>query len=178
MKLIEAYYWLMNIPYYRIMIVKDMEVLKTIVQPILIKDKKIKGTNEAYVDVKGKRSWFKMPEACFRDGKKFIGIVDIDNAIQMIEETKVKVEGNGIIIKEQTITRLKNSVIELKADTGKMKRFVTAFPSTMLYEVLEGSFVTMALSNPKEKTDWSMVVMVIGIGLIALIGYYLMFTKH
>lgn len=174
MKFIEMYYWIMNIPYYRIMVVKDMEVLKTLIQPVMA-SKKIKGSEFAFVDVKGKRAWFKMPEACFRDGKKFIGIVDVDNAIQMVEETKVKVEGSGLIIKEMTITTLKNSVLEISDEKlGKMKKFVTAFPTTLLYEICSAHFVREALANPKEKTDWTLIIIIVVLALFA-VGYFMFF---
>lgn len=174
MKFIEMYYWIFNIPYYRIMVVKDMEVLKTLIQPVSA-SKKSKGANIAFIDAKGKRAWFKMPENCFRDGKKFIGIVDVDNAIQLIDSERVIVEGSGLIVKEMTINQLKSNVISLKEEkVGKMKKFVTAFPTQLLYEICSAHFVTEALSNPKEKTDWTLVAVVLIIGVIGLIGFYMM----
>jgi len=173
MKFIEMWYWLMNIPYYRILVVKDMEVLKTLIQPVA-GSKKIKGSDVAFVDVKGKRAWLKMPESCFRDGKKFIGIVDVDNAIQMVEDTKVIVKDNGIIVKEMTITQLKSNLIELSDEKrGKMKKFITAFPTSLFFEMVSSHFVTMALVNPKEKKDYSWVLYVAGALLVGGVIYFM-----
>jgi hypothetical protein len=174
MKFIEMYYWIFNIAYYRIMVVKDMEVLKTLIQPV-IASPKLNGSDFAFIDKKGKKAWFKMPENCFRQGKRFIGMVDVDNAIQLIEDTKVKVEGDGLIIKEMTITTLKSSMIAVSDEkTGKMKKFVTAFPTQLLFEICSAHFVREALKNPKEKQDWSLVVIILILAVVGLIGFYLM----
>lgn len=163
----EIYYWLFNIPYYKIMVVKEMEIVGHLIQKVIEKPKKkMDGFDIAIIDIKRKKAWLKMPENCFRDGKKFIGIVDIDNAIQLVDETKVQVEGSGIIVKEMTITRLKESVVEINNDKGKMKKFVTAFPAQLMFEMLEGHFVNLSLKNPKDKPDYTFVL----IAIIALIG--------
>lgn len=172
MKFIEVFYWVFNIPYYRMMIVKDMEVLKILIQPVMA-NKKIKGSEFAFIDAKGKRAWFKMPEACFRDGKKFIGILDVDNAIQLVEETKFKVDGDGLIIKEMTITQLKNNTIEITDEKiGKMKKFVTAFPTSLLFEICSSHFVVSALHTQKDKTDWTLIIVLIAILLFGTIVYF------
>jgi hypothetical protein len=164
------YWWIFNIPYYSVVIVQDMEKIKTIIQKVT--DGK-QGKDIAIVDRKLKRAWWKIPELCFRDGKKFIMYCDLDNAIPLVEDIKVETSG-GIIIKRVTITRLKNTpIFDIKK--GKPKEFSEiTFPPTSLFMLIDGHFVKQIGSKPPsvwEEKKWT----IIGVALvIALIVYMLL----
>jgi hypothetical protein len=151
-QLIEWYYWIFNTPYYRVTVVKDMEVIKTLIQRVT--DVK-KGKDVAIIDPKLKMAWWIMPEVCFRSGKKFIMYVDIENAVPLVEDIKVITTGD-IFIKEISIKRLTNAPITLGdvEKSGKAKRFVEIyFPPALLFVKLRGHFITETMSDPPSLWD-------------------------
>lgn len=145
----EAYYWIMNTPYYKMTVVKDMERIKTIIQKVTDTEK---GKDIAIIDRGLKMAWWKMPELCFRDGKKFLGYLDIENAVPLIEDIKVETSGN-LFIKEISITRLTQSKTEAGlGKSGKPKKFIEIFfPPTLLFQKCEAHFVKEVLKNPESK---------------------------
>ena len=103
--------WIFNTPYFRVKIVKDMEILKTVIQPILPKN----DLNESdfIVSREDRKAWSALKNYCYRDGKAFECYADADNAIPLIEDKKVievKEYMKGIFVKEVSITEMKSSI--------------------------------------------------------------------
>jgi len=165
----EAYYWIFNIPYYKVLIVKDMEKIKYITQKVATTEK---GTDIAIIDRPLKMAWWTLPELCFRDGKKFLMTVDIDNAIPLVEDIKVITEGN-LFIKEISISRLTKAPMPLgrPAPTGKPKKFIEIyFPPTLLFQKIEAHFIKETLKNQPSKWEelkWALIAAVVGVVAIA-----------
>jgi hypothetical protein len=103
--------WVFNVPYYRVKMVKDMEILKTIIQPIIIKNDK--NESDFIVSPDDRKAWSALKNFCYRDGKAFECYVDIDNAIPLIEDKKVvevKEYLKGIVVKEVSMKEIKSSI--------------------------------------------------------------------
>lgn len=171
----ELYYWILNIPYYKVMVVKDMEKVKWIVQKVATTEK---GMDIAIIDRSLKMAWWTLPELCFRDGKKFLMTVDIDNAIPLVEDIKVITEGD-MFIKEISITRLTKAPIKVGdiEKSGKAKRFVEIyFPPTLLFQKINAHFVKETMSNPPSKWEelkYAIIACVIGVVII----FYMLFSS-
>jgi hypothetical protein len=167
-KITEFYYWIFNIPYYKVMVVKDMEKIKELIQKVSTTEK---GMDIAIVDRSLKMAWWALPELCFRDGKKFLMTVDIDNAIPLVEDIKVITEGD-MFIKEISISRLTKAPIKVGdvEKSGKAKRFVEIyFPPTLLFQKLNAHFVKETMSNPPTKWEemkWAIIAGVVGVVII------------
>lgn len=164
-QLIEFYYWIFNMPYYKVMVVKDMEKIKEIVQKVNSTEK---GKDIAILDRKLKMAWWIVPELCFRDGKKFLMTCDIDNAVPLVEDVKVITEGN-LFIKEINISRLTKAPLQVGdiEKSGKAKKFMEIyFPPTLLFQKINAHFVKETLSNPPSK--WEELKWAIIAGFIAL----------
>ena len=165
----EIYYWVFNIPYYKVMVVKDMEKIKELTQKVTSSEK---GLDIAIIDKSSKMAWWILPELCFRDGKKFLMTVDIDNAVPLVEDIKVVTEGD-LFIKEISITRLTKAPIRVGdiEKSGKAKRFVEIyFPPTLLFQKLNAHFVKETLSNPPSKWEelkYAIIAGVVGLVIIA-----------
>jgi hypothetical protein len=172
-KPIELYYWVFNIPYYKVMVVKDMEKIKEIVQKVTSTEK---GLDIAIIDRPLKMAWWTMPEVCFRDGKKFLMTVDIENAIPLVEDIKVITEGE-MFIKEISISRLTKAPIKVGdiEKSGKAKRFIEIyFPPTLLFQKVNAHFVKETLSNPPSKWEemkWAIIAGVVG--MVAIVYLFL-----
>jgi hypothetical protein len=157
--LYEMYFWIFNVPYYKVMVVKDMEKIKYLVQKVATTET---GKDIAIIDRALKMAWWTMPEVCFRDGKKFLMTVDIENAVPLVEDTKVITTGD-LFIKEISITRLTKASLKIGEieKSGKPKRFVEVyFPPTLLFEKLNPHFVKEVLKNPPsawEEKKWAII---------------------
>jgi hypothetical protein len=165
----ELWYWLFNVPYFKVMIVKDMEKIKTLIQKVASTEK---GKDIAIIDKSLKRAWYIMPEVCFRDGKKFLMTCDIDNAVALVEDIKIITTGN-LFIKEITITRLRNAKLKQgeKETTGKPIKFVgVEFPPTLLFEKIAAYFVTQTIKpapNAWEEKKW--IFIALAFALVAIV---------
>jgi hypothetical protein len=164
----EAWYWITNTPYYKVMVVRDMERIKYIVQKVATNEK---GKDIAIIDRGLKKAWWIFDEYCFRDGKKFLMTVDIENAVPLVEEIKVITEGN-MFIKEVSISRLTKAPIKMGEieKSGMPKKFVEIyFPPTLLYEKLDAHFLTQILKgqpNVWEEKKMAIIAGVIGFVII------------
>lgn len=170
--LTEFYYWIFNIPYYKVLIVKDMEKIKYITQKVSSSEK---GLDIAIIDRPLKMAWWMLPELCFRDGKKFLMTVDIDNAVPLVEDIKVITEGT-MFIKEISIARLTKAPIKVGdiEKSGKAKKFVEIyFPPTLLFQKINAHFVKETLSNPASKWEELKVAIIAGVIGIVIIFYML-----
>lgn len=170
--LTEFYYWIFNIPYYKVLIVKDMEKIKYITQKVASTEK---GLDIAIIDRPLKMAWWMLPELCFRDGKKFLMTVDIDNAVPLVEDIKVITEGE-MFIKEISISRLTKAPIKVGdiEKSGKAKKFVEIyFPPTLLFQKINAHFVKETLSNPPSKWEELKVAIIAGVVGIVIIFYML-----
>jgi hypothetical protein len=166
-KFIEYYYWIFNIPYYKCYVVKDQEIVKTLIQKLVAaKD----GENLAIIAPEMKKAWWKLPEICFRSGKTFIMYLPLDNAIPLVEDTKINTTGD-LFIKEVTSSRLiKETLSGSKEASGKAVKFnEVVFPPDLLHEALRGHFVLEAISNPPSVLEeyWK-IALVIGGALVLI----------
>jgi len=146
-QILEWYYWIWNTPYYKVTVVKDMEVIKSIIQKVASTQK---GKDIAIIDTKLRCAWWTMPEVCFRSGKKFLMYVDLENAVPLVEDIKIVTTGD-VFIKEISIRRLTNAPLKLGdvEKSGKAKRFVEIyFPPTLLFEKIRGHFVKETIADP------------------------------
>jgi hypothetical protein len=171
----EIYYWVFNIPYYKVMVVKDMEKVKEIVQKVSSTDK---GMDIAIIDRSLKMAWWALPELCFRDGKKFLMTVDLENAVPLVEDIKVITEGD-MFIKEISISRLTKAPIKVGdiEKSGKAKRFVEIyFPPTLLFQKLSGHFVKEVMANPPSKWEELKYAIITGIIGVVII-FYMLFSS-
>jgi hypothetical protein len=166
----EMWYWLFNVSYYKVTIVKDMEKIKTLIQKVASTEK---GKDIAIIDKSLKRAWWIMPEVCFRDGKKFLMMCDIDNAVPLVEDIKIITTGNRFL-KEITITRLRRAGVKAGEEktTGKPIRFVGAeFPPTLLFEKTAAFFVKETIKpapNAWEEKKWIFISAFIA---LVVLGY-------
>lgn len=164
----EAYYWIFNIPYYKVLVVKDMEKIKYIIQKVATTEK---GKDIAIIDRPLKMAWWTLPELCFRDGKKFLMTVDIENAIPLVEDIKVITEGT-LFIKEISISRLTKAPIKVGdvEKSGKAKKFVEIyFPPTMLFQKLNAHFVKeVTAQQPSiwEEKKWIFIAAIVGVVVV------------
>ena len=173
MTLNEIYYWIFNIPYYKVMVVRDMEKIKYITQKVATSES---GKDIAIIDRQLKMAWWIMEELAFRDGKKFIMTVDIENAIPLIEDIRVITEGNTFI-KEVSITRLSKAPIKAGEfeKSGKPKRFTELyFPPPVLFEKLNAHFVKEVIKMQPSKWEELKVAIIAGVIGMVIIVYLLL----
>jgi hypothetical protein len=149
MKLIEIWYYIWATPYYKVTVINDMEKIKEIVQPVI---SKIKGSEFAIIDKKLKMAWWKIEGICFRDGKKFLMTVDINNAIPLVEKKKVETSGD-LFVKELNMQMLIEEKADLRAEgLGDGKKFVKiSYPPTVLFQEVEAYNVKEVMSEPPNK---------------------------
>lgn len=168
MKLIEMWYYIFNTPYYKVSVLNDMEVVKTIIQP-LVSNKK--GYDIAIIDKKLKAAWWKIPAICFRDNKKFLMNVDLKNAIPLIEEKRVTSTGE-FIVKEVTLSVLTQAQIDNSTKLGTGIKFVKAqYPPTMFFQEIESHYVKEATANPPSKWEeqkWIWITLIIAVAGVAI----------
>lgn len=155
MGLDENLYWIFNTPYYRIKIVKDMEVIKTITQKIASQnDKNISDFLISYSD---RKAWSCLKNFCFRDGKAFECYADIDNAIPLVEETKItsiKTYMAGLITREVSMTVLKNtSAINFGKDVEIKKMKEITISPEFVFRQIDQKFAKDVLSADEFKLD-------------------------
>ena len=168
MNLKEMWFYIWNKPYYKVSVLEDMEIIKTIIQPVVSNEK---GYDIAIIDKKLKMAWWKIPSICFRDGKKFLMMVDINNAIPLVEEIKVKTS-DGILVKEVTLKTLTEQIDSRTEHSGKGKKFIKiAYPPTILFQELEAHFVKESLKNPPSKWEeqkWIWITLIIAVAGVAI----------
>jgi hypothetical protein len=172
MKLIEIWYYIWATPYYKVTVINDMEKIKEIIQPVI---SKTKGYNIAIVDKKLKMAWWKIDGICFRDGKKFLMTVDINNAIPLIEKKKVETSGD-LLIKEISMSQMIEENVDLRNEkSGKGKNFVKIeYPPTVLFQEIEALFVKEVISEPPNKWEaLGSVLTVLVIAVAAIVIFFL-----
>lgn len=164
----EMWFYIWNKPYYKVSVVEDMEIIKTIIQP-LVSNKK--GYDIAIIDKKLKMAWWKIPTICFRDSKKFLMTVDTKNAIPLVEESKVTSTGE-FIVKEVTLSLLTQGSIDNRIQTGKGKTFVKIqYPPTVFFQEIEAHFVKEALKNPPSKWEemkWVWITLILAVAGVTI----------
>lgn len=170
-KFYRLYYWIFNIPYFSVIILNDNEKIKTVIQKVT---EGKKGKSIAIIDRKLKKAWAKKENRCYRDGKKFIMHVKLENAIPMIEDTQLLSTGD-IIIKETNKKQLKNDIKEV---LGLPIKFIEQdyFSSRMLFDLLDAFFLQQALMKPPstwEEKKWT----IIGVAICIVIIIYLVLSS-
>ena len=167
----KLYFWVFNIPYYSVIVTSNGEKLKTIIQKVT--DGK-NGADIAIIDRKLKKAWTK--ETIYKDGKKFIGVVNIHNAIALTEIPIIESEGD-ILIKETTTKKLKSKLIDFKKDGVPMRLAEKDyFPSTILFEKLDGHFVKQTIAKPPnawEDKKWA----IIGVAVCVVVIFYFVLSS-
>jgi hypothetical protein len=166
MSLQENIYWILNTPYYKADIVKDMEVLATIIQPVL----SVEDTGDFLISRKYMRAWTAVKSASFRDGKSFKCIVDIDNAIPLIEGKRVEVIKTylgGFISEEVSIHTLKaaNIINYGQEITNKKFKEITINPHFVL-RMIDQKYVADIIAEEETKIPkWLILLVLGGVGL-------------
>lgn len=165
--------WLFNTPYYKMEIVKDMEVLDKIIQPVL---KPRENESDFIVSMKHKKAWIVLKSHCFRDGKCYKCIGDIDNAIPLIEESRIiesKKLLNGIITKEVSITEVKNNIaINFGKDqTIKRMKEIEISPE-FVFKQIEQKIVKDILTDEETKIPTWIILLILGIVGLVFIYFY------
>lgn len=164
------YFWIFNIPYYNVIVINDGEKVKTIIQKVTDAEK---GKDIAIIDRKAKKAWWKISDICFRDGKKFIMYVKLNNAIPLIADTETITTGKWLT-KKVTISRLKNEPI-FNVSQGKPVEFTEIpMPPSDLFEIIDGFFVKQITAKPPSK--WEEIrgmVLIIAIAVI-IVAYFIL----
>jgi hypothetical protein len=118
----------------------------------------------------------------FIDGKKFVCVLDVEEAIPLYEDVTTSTIEDGIFIKKTTVTKLKEDKNEQKKVGGKVKQ-KTGMPiklkeigiiPSMLFEMLQGNAVIQVNSKPPSKYEalapvFIVLVIVLGVVLWTLI---------
>lgn len=180
MQLIEIWFYLFNVPYLEVHIIKDNRIIKTLVQKILA------NTDSASIAVtwKNKFAWFILPTSSFTKKNKFITYVDLDNCIPLIEESKIEVNAADYLITEKTIVTLKKAGVKItdwNTDaSGKQKIFKNAvIPPTVFHQMVSAHFIRETLKNPEGKWAALSNAIIVGvIGLVVIAGLYLLTSHH
>jgi len=170
-KFLQIYWWIFNKPYYKVTIVKDMEIIKTIVQRV---DATERGRDIAIIDTSLKMAWWLMPEVCFRKGNVFLMTVDIENAVPLVEDIKIITQGD-IFIREISIKRLTKAPLQVGGveKSGKAKKFVEVyFPPTLLFEKTKAFMVKQVMAEPPNawaEKKWA----IIGVAALVVVAIFL-----
>jgi len=176
MSIRELIYWIFNTPYYRIKIVKDMEVLYTLVVSILHKTDN--NLSDFVVSRKYHKAWLALTSHCFRDGKAYECYADLDNAIPLIEETKLKSTKeyfNGILSKEVSITEVKSNIaINFNRDIKVKKMREIQISPEFVFKMIEQKIVKEILTEDKQGLPLWIVLLLLGV-LILVVLYFTVF---
>ena len=170
----ELFYWIFNTPYYRVKVVKDMEILKTLIQPVLPRN----DSNESdfIVSRDDRKAWSALKNYCYRDGKAFECYCDADNAIPLIEDKKVievKEYLKGIITKEVSITQIKSSIsINYGKDVEIKKMKEIAVSPEFVFRQIDQKITKDILSSDDFKLDKKWIIA----GIILIAALYLWFV--
>jgi hypothetical protein len=169
----ELYYYFFNTAYYKIMVLKDGEKIKNVIQKV---NETEEGRDNFIIIPSMKAAWFKLKDRCFRDGKKFLMFVDLNNALPLVIDSSELIVKENIFIKTVKVTKFKiDETIQLDKNTGLPIKFVElTLPSTLLYQALEANFVKKINSEEKGKWDWLMVPLIILFVVFGVIGYMMM----
>jgi hypothetical protein len=163
----ELYYYFTNAAYYKVTILKSGEKIKSIIQK---EPSSEDGTDNFIISKDLKAAWFKIPEYCFRDGKKFLMFAEINNNLPLVRETSELVEKEGIFTKTIKITKFKiDETVRLDKLSGLPIKLVELnLPPTLVYQALEANFVKKINSEEKGKWDWlglPLIILFIVIGV-------------
>lgn len=166
--------WIFNTPYYRVKLVKDMEILKTIIQPILVSNDN--NESDFIVSRNDRKAWSALKNFCYRDGKAFECYADIDNAIPLVEDKKVievKEYLKGIVVKEVSMTEIKSSIsINYGKDVEIKKMKEIAVSPEFVFRQIDQKITKDILSADEFKLDKKWVIA----ALILVGGLYLWFV--
>lgn len=180
------YYWIFNKSYYEAILRENGNKIGILVQA---EPNKIKGGEYFLISRSLKKAWLKpLPnhketgEILYTDGKRFVCIADIETAILCSEEKSNSINAEKIIIENKEVIKVseiieptikdKNKGITIKNyKTGKtivLSQDAPVNPS-MLFELLEGAFVTQTASVPKSKWEelkWVFITLIIVAGVV------------
>jgi hypothetical protein len=172
----KLFYWIFNKSYYEAIIRENGNKIGVIIQK---EPNNIKG-GDAFLISRGlKKAWLKpypnkkeSGEILYTDGKKFICIVDIENSIPFTEEKTIVTTTSKYLIQTKEIIKFTEEKIPNRAlKTGKgivLDNDIPVAPS-LLFELLEGIFVTQTASVPKSKWEelkWVFIVLIIVAGIV------------
>jgi hypothetical protein len=176
MALIELFYYMFNIAYYKVMVVNGKEKIKYITQK---EPSNEDGSEFFIINAKLKMAWFKLNDRCFTDGKKFLMTVDINNAIPLVCENSKIVEGEGLITKVIKNQKFKiDDKYHIDKDSGiPIKMVEITFPPTLLYQNMEAHFVKKVLASPKNKWDWLVIPLIVLFIVIGVVFYIYLQSK-
>jgi hypothetical protein len=162
----EQFYILFSIYYYEVFLYKNNIQVTRIIQSVSFSPTYI-------IDFKGKRAFLIIAKRGFIKGHKIILHYDIDRAIPLkeIQEVEVK-EINENIIENKKVTKLVGDITkEQKEKASPLSITPENLPPHMVFEIMNGGFVTKTLAPPKS-TDWTMVILAVCfvIGILGFIG--------
>lgn len=169
----EIYYYFLNTAYYKVMVLKDGEKVKTIIQK---EPSSEMGTDNFIISDKLKCAWFKAKERCFRDGKKFLMFVDINNAFPLVISTSELVVKDRLFNRTVKVTEFKiDDRIQMDKETGWPIKFVELnLAPTIVYQALEANFVKKINSEEKGKWDWLALPLIILFVVVGIMGYMML----
>lgn len=176
MSIQELIYWIFNTPYYKVRVVKDMEVLNTIIQPVI--STKDDNSSDFIISRKYHKGWIALTSHCFRDGKSFECYADLNNAIPLIEESKIKESKellNGFITKEVSITEVKSNIaINFNRDIKVKKMREIQISPEFVFKLIEQKIVKEILTEDKQGLPLWVVLLLLGV-LILVVLYFTVF---
>lgn len=170
----ELVYWIFNTPYYRIKIVKDMEILKTFTRKVL--EENDKNSSDFLISEDMRKCWIALKNNCFRDGKAFECYADVDNCIPLIDSTKIlemKKYMNGLITKEVSIKEVKISSPIVYGQNVEIKqmREIPVNPE-FVFRLVKQNIAQETLTEHAMKIDKKYIIA----ALIIVVGLYVWFV--
>lgn len=172
---ITALYWdFLLIPYYKVYEIKDNKVVKVFNQKVV---NPLPGSNIALIDKSNKLAWWVTKDYLIHKAR-IMFVVDINNAIPLKYEVTKEITGD-IIKKEKTTTKIKIDTSKVKEHmNGIPKKTVEiSYPTTLLYQLLEGRFIDKAMSAPLSKWEELKWVFIVAILAAAFLLWQLMGSK-
>lgn len=180
-----ALYWdFLQIPYYKVFVLKDGIVVKVFNQKAIDKQD---GSNIALIDKTDKMCWW-INRSHLKHKSRFMFFVDINNAIPLVVTSTQKTSEllNGLVIKEVKTTSFKidkSKKEKIEKETkkqldGKPFTFVEiAYPPTRFYQDIEANFVTKILSKPKSKWEELAPVLIVIVLVVAFLFWQYIGSK-
>lgn len=180
------YYWIFNKSYYEVVLRENGNKIGILVQQ---EPNKIKGGDYFLVSKSLKRAWLKpisnkkeTGEILYTDGKKFVCIADMENSIICSEEKRSIIKAEKLTIKNEEFIKF-TEIIEPVIDDNKKEIKITNYSTgrtitlsqdmpvapALLFELLEGVFVTQTAAVPKSKWEelkWVFIVLILVSGFV------------
>jgi len=170
-KIYELYWYITSKPYFVVYVTSHRRKVKRFLQ---LAASKVKGTDEFLIDKSLKCAWSK-PESdsVIIDGLKFLCFMDLNNAYPLKITRKEDIQTGEIFNKITSVETIELDKEKLNNNTnGKPLQMIEiSFPPTVMFQKIEASFVKLILSGEKDKNEWMMWVLIVGLVVFGVIVF-------